>query len=200
MDVSHYYGASIKEIRDSLQRSEEKHAELSLKERHALALELWDSGVHDARLLAIEIEHSRYITKVQLDKWIKESDFFDLVDTIVRDLVSKTSYMPEKIEQWTASESPLIRRAGFMTLAELAKSKKKVDDELLADALAVIGRHLAEEHDFVKEAMNYALISIGRRGKELQRMAQDVARMIGRIAISYGGEQKVAPDARAILA
>ena len=34
---------------------------------HNLALQLWDSGIHDARLLAVLIEDPRQVTSEQMD-------------------------------------------------------------------------------------------------------------------------------------
>src|SRR5258707_8747937 len=41
---------------------------------HELALELWDTGVHDARILAGMIDVAEHVTSKQMDRWVHDFD------------------------------------------------------------------------------------------------------------------------------
>jgi len=47
---------------------------------HALALELWSSGVHDARILAGLVDQARMVTAAQMDRWVRDFDNWDVCD------------------------------------------------------------------------------------------------------------------------
>ena len=42
---------------------------------HRLAQELWESGVHEARILAVLIDDSHLVTEQQMERWVKDIDF-----------------------------------------------------------------------------------------------------------------------------
>ena len=42
---------------------------------HELALELWGTGVHDARILAGMIEVAEQVTAKQMDRWVRDFDW-----------------------------------------------------------------------------------------------------------------------------
>src|SRR5207245_4791136 len=41
---------------------------------HALALALWDSGIHEARILASMIDEPRLVSTQQMDEWVNDFD------------------------------------------------------------------------------------------------------------------------------
>ena len=41
---------------------------------HDLALKLWESGIHDARMLAAHIDDPKFVTEEQLEKWAYDFD------------------------------------------------------------------------------------------------------------------------------
>ena len=178
-----------------------------LKKNHELALELWNSGVHDARLLATMIEEPNKVTVEQIERWVKDADFWDLTDRICKNVVSKTPFALEKMRTWMKSNDEFVKRAGYMVLKELARQKdagqakadSALSDETLAEHLAVIERDIQTEKNWVKEAMNYALIAIGSRNKPLNRRALDAANRIGKVDVDYGDSSCKAPDAVAYL-
>ncbi|PNX47146.1 MAG: DNA alkylation repair protein, partial [Thermoplasmata archaeon M11B2D] len=57
---------------------------------HELALRLWDSGIHDARLLACFIDDPAKVTKDQMDAWTNEFDSWDLCDQACTSLFDQT--------------------------------------------------------------------------------------------------------------
>src|SRR2546426_2068579 len=47
---------------------------------HQLALELWASGVHDARILAGMIDLPREVSSEQMERWVRDFDNWDVCD------------------------------------------------------------------------------------------------------------------------
>ena len=47
---------------------------------HELALELWETGVHDARILAGMIDVAEQVTSKQMDRWVRDFDNWDICD------------------------------------------------------------------------------------------------------------------------
>src|SRR5271170_2749452 len=48
---------------------------------HELAEQLWASGIHEARILATLIGEPGKVTSAQMDRWARDFDSWDVVDT-----------------------------------------------------------------------------------------------------------------------
>src|SRR3972149_9026196 len=58
----------------------------NIKANHSLALKLWKSGVHEARILASIADEVEKVTEKQTDQWIKDFDSWDVGDEVCMDL------------------------------------------------------------------------------------------------------------------
>jgi 3-methyladenine DNA glycosylase AlkD len=147
---------------------------------HALALALWDSGVHEARILASYIDDPLQVTEAQLERWVLDFDSWDVCDQVC-DLFGRTPFAYPKAFEWTLRSEEFVKRAGFVLMAELAAHDKKAPDEKLAQFLPVIVRESADERNFVRKAVNWALRNIGKRNRHLNELAIETARQIHQI-------------------
>ena len=138
---------------------------------HALALALWDSAIHEARILAAMVDEPAKVTKRQMDRWAADFDSWDVVDGCCSVLFDKTPYAYEKALQWSAARHEYVKRAGFVLMAALAVHDKKAPDADLLQFLPVILRESADERNFVKKAVNWALRQIGKRNRRLNAAA-----------------------------
>jgi 3-methyladenine DNA glycosylase AlkD len=145
---------------------------------HALAQQLWDSGVHEARILAAMVDDPARVTKRQMDRWAVAFDSWDVVDGCCSDLFDKTPYAYEKAFQWSADKREYVKRAGFVLMAALAVHDKKASDADMLQFLPVIARESADERNFVKKAVNWALRQIGKRNRRLNAAAIKTAEQI----------------------
>lgn len=59
---------------------------------HSLALKLWRSGYHEARILAAMIADSELVTEKQMNSWVKDFNSWDLCDQCCGGLFDKTPY------------------------------------------------------------------------------------------------------------
>ena len=144
---------------------------------HALALALWDSGIHEARILASYIDEPARVTEAQLERWVADFDSWDVCDQVC-DLFGQTPFAYQKAFEWSQRQEEFVKRAGFVLMAELAAHDKKAPDEKLAQFLPVIARESTDERNFVKKAANWALRNIGKRDRYLNDLAIETARRI----------------------
>ncbi|MBU3978172.1 DNA alkylation repair protein [Patescibacteria group bacterium] len=148
---------------------------------HTLAQELWDSGFHEARLLAGFIDNHKEVTQKQMDAWVSDFDSWDVCDQVCSNLFNKTAFAFGKAHIWVKDEREFVRRAGFAMMAVLAVHDKKTSDEKFLEFFPSIKKYSTDERNFVKKAVNWALRQIGKRNNNLLKHAQALAKEIREI-------------------
>ncbi len=134
-----------------------------------LALALWDSGIHEARILASMIAEPHLVSAELMDEWVSDFDAWDVCDQV-------------------------CGKAGFVLMAELAVHDKRARDEAFVQFFPLIKRYADDERNFVKKAVNWALRQIGKRNShlcacaleyayEIQAMDSKAARWVARDAL-----------------
>jgi 3-methyladenine DNA glycosylase AlkD len=162
--------------------------------RHSLALCLWNSGVHEARILATVVEDPAAITPDQALGWARQVDSWDVCDQLCMNLLRATSFAWDLIAVWTSAGEEFVKRAGYVLIATLAVHAKAEPDSRFEELLALIGEGAADERPMVHKAVSWALRQIGKRSDALREQAlalalelaeSDVrsARWVGRDAI-----------------
>jgi 3-methyladenine DNA glycosylase AlkD len=141
---------------------------------HELALKLWDSAFHEARILASFIEEPEKVTEAQLERWVKDFDSWDICDQ-VSELIAQTPYVMKKIHQWAERDEEFVKRTAFSLIAEIAFYDKKMADDEFEPLFLIIKSAATDERNFVKKAVNWALRNIGKRNMALNRRAIEVA-------------------------
>lgn len=147
----------------------------SLGRDHALALALWETGWHEARMLAAFVDEPDRVTAAQMDRWARDFDNWGICDTVIMHLFDQTPHAWRKVEQWSARKGEFIKRAGFALLASLALHDKRSADEPFRRALPLIEAAATDERNFVKKGVNWALRSIGHRSVALHAAAISLA-------------------------
>jgi 3-methyladenine DNA glycosylase AlkD len=148
---------------------------------HELALELWSSGIHEARMLACFIDRPDMVTGEQMESWVKDFDSWDVCDQCCSNLFDRTPVAHEKAVQWCEREEEFVRRAGFVLMACLAVHDKKADDRAFIKFLPLMKKYATDERNFVKKAVNWALRQIGKRNLKLNGEALKTAEEIRQI-------------------
>jgi len=146
---------------------------------HRLADELWDSGVHEARILATLVEERERVTPRQMDRWARGLDSWDVCDQACQNLFRYTPFAFAKAMEWARARPEFVRRAGFSLMAGLAVKADAPDAQFEA-FLPLIAQAAADERNLVKKAVNWALRQIGKRNQRLRRAAIAAAREIAR--------------------
>ena len=138
---------------------------------HELALELWESGYHEARQVAAMIDEPELVTKSQMNKWVKDFDSWDICDGTCSNSFRKTPFAYDKIFEWVKRKEEFVRRAGFVLIATLAVHDKKRPDEDFILFFPLIKEYATDERNFVRKAVNWALRQIGKRSQFLKTLA-----------------------------
>jgi len=160
---------------------------------HLLALKLWETGLHDARLLATMVEIPEEVTVDQMDKWVRDFDSWDVVDGSCGNLFDKTPFAVSKAKEWCKRDEEFVKRAGFVLMAELAVHDKEAKDKVFLDFLPLIIGGASDRRNFVKKAVNWALRQIGKRNLRLNKAAISTALKIQKM--ESGAAKWVASDA-----
>ncbi len=147
-------------------------------DRHATALELWESGIYDARAVAFLIDDPKRVTEEQMDAWCADFDNWATVDGACGYLFCRTPFAYKRAFEWVEREPEFEKRAGFSMMAYLAVHDKKAPDEMLAEFLPIIEKHSDDDRNFVKKAVNWALRQIGKRSLLLNNLAIETAERI----------------------
>ncbi len=148
---------------------------------HELALALWETGWHEARLLASLIDDPKEVSSLQMDSWCKDFDNWAIADAVCIDLFDKTSHAWWKLAQWGKSSEPFQKRAAFILLWRLAVHDKKADNAQFINSLALIERAAEDDRHFVKKSVDMALRAVGKRNLVLNEAASTMAQ---RLAVS----------------
>jgi 3-methyladenine DNA glycosylase AlkD len=142
---------------------------------HQLALGLWQTGIHEARIMASIVDDPACVTRDQLEEWVKDFDSWDVCDQVTTNLVDISPFAIECIFDWAKQEPEYIRRAGFATLAGLAVHNKTLPDSEFEPFFKLIKKYSTDERNFVKKAVNWALRNIGKRNRALCLRAMEVS-------------------------
>jgi len=145
---------------------------------HDLALNLWKTGVHEARHLAIFIADPKKVTEKLMEQWLKDFDAWSIVDNACGTLFDKHPLAFERAIEWTKRKKEYEKRAGFSMMAELAVHDKKSEDKKFEQFFPYIIAESNDERNFVKKAINWALRQIGKRNERLCKNAIAVAKQI----------------------
>lgn len=147
---------------------------------HLLAQQLWESGIHEARILAGMIDDPEEVSARQMERWAGDFDSWDVCDQCCSNLFDKTKLAHRKAIEWSSRKEEFVKRAGFSLMAALAVHDKKATDAHFQSFLPIIKRESLDERNFVKKAANWALRQIGKRNPHLNRLAITTAREIQR--------------------
>ncbi|MCX6182796.1 MAG: DNA alkylation repair protein [Bacteroidetes bacterium] len=149
----------------------------AIGKNHALSQELWESKIHEARLLAVFIADYKQVTEKQMEKWVKDFASWDICDQACG-LFDKTPYAFDKAVEWSKRKSEFEKRAGFVLMATLAVHDKKADDKKFISFFPLLEKEAHDERNFVKKAVNWAIRQIGKRNIELNKAAVELAKRI----------------------
>ncbi len=162
-------GVSVPEIRK---------LDKDIGKNHALALELWKSKIHEAKILAALIDNPEKVSEKQMESWVKDFDSWDVCDAVCMNLFDKTRFAEKKIFQWSKRKEEYVRRAAFVLIASLAVHDKKAPDSEFEKFFPLIKSAAADERNFVKKAVNWALRQMGKRNENLRKSALKAAEEI----------------------
>jgi 3-methyladenine DNA glycosylase AlkD len=181
INVDDAFGVSIYELRRLAK---------PLRRDHGLALALWATGNHEARLLATIVDDPALVDEAQMESWVLDVDSWDVCDQLTSNLFDKTALAYAKAHAWAAREEEFVKRAAFALMAALAVQDKAAPDDRLLAFLPLIEAHADDSRNFVKKAVNWALRNIGKRNGALHAAAVACAQRIRAAANARAGGER----------
>jgi len=172
INPEHTYGVSIPNLRKMAKET---------GKNHALALQLWESGIHEARILAGMIENPKQCTPEQANHWVSGFDSWDVCDQCCLNLLVKVPFAYEKAIEWSTNDGEFIKRAGFALMACIAFKDKQADNIVFEPFFPAILKESTDNRNYVKKAVNWALRQTGKRNLTLNKRAIEVAEKISEI-------------------
>ncbi len=148
---------------------------------HDLALQLWDTNIRDAQMLAASIDDPKKVTEKQLEAWAVDFNSWDLCDHCCGHLFDKTLFAYQKAIEWSDRNEEFVKRAGFALMAWLAVHDKKASDQKIEQFFQLITKQSTDEKKYVKKAVSWALRNIGKRSTILNKKAITCAKKMSKI-------------------
>ena len=145
MTVERRLGASVPDIRKLAGE---------IGKDHKLALELWKTGIAEARIVAAMVGDPDKLTEEQVEDWVKDINSWDICDQACMNLFEKNQLAWKKIVDWSEREEEFVKRTAFSLIACLAWHDKKASDEKFIKLFPVIIRAATDERNSVKKAVN----------------------------------------------
>lgn len=134
---------------------------------HSLALELWATGIPDARILASLVAPPASFQLDLAEAWAADFDSWDVCDQVCMNLFRRCGFVWDLLPQWALRDEEFVRRAAFATLASLAVHARQETDEPFLAALPWIREAAGDRRNYVRKAVEWALRSIARRSPGL---------------------------------
>lgn len=137
---------------------------------HDLALKLWATEIHEARILASMIEDPKYITTEQFDNWVGDFDSWDMCD-LCCGLLVRTPFALDKIYEYSSDNKEFVKRTAFVLMCAWVVYDKKAEDAFFVPFFDLIEKEACDNRNFVRKAVNWALRQIGKRNEALRLKA-----------------------------
>lgn len=175
--------------------SQLKNLKKEIGRDHELALQLWNTAIIDCQILAVLIANPKLVTHQQALTWINHSSYYILSDILINQLLFKTNFAQRIMHEIILSEDELVGRAGWKLLENFAHQNTTLSDAYFIPYLQSIQANIHNKPNRIKEAMNHALIAIGCRNENLEKIGLQISRDIGKVCIDHGKTSCKTPNA-----
>lgn len=147
-----------------------------IKKDDDLAIQLFETGIHEARLLCAKVYTPKNLSEELMQYWVETFDNWESTDTFCMKCFAPSPLALKMAKKWVKSKQEFIRRSGFVLLACYGFSRKQEGNEIFESFFGYIQKYADDDRNFVKKANNWALRSIGKRNVDLKDKAIAVAK------------------------
>jgi 3-methyladenine DNA glycosylase AlkD len=152
---------------------------------HRLAMRLWNTRIHEARMLATLVADPAGMSDAEMERWVAQIDSWDVGDAAA-DLFTATWLRDRKIRAWAAREEPFVKRCAFAMIARRAVSDLEASDAAFTRLFPLIRRAARDDRNEVMKGVSWALRQIGKRDHALNAAAIEQAERILEDGIATG--------------
>jgi len=145
---------------------------------HTLAMQLWKTGIAEARILAAMIAEPEKLTSQQMDSMVSDIDSWDIGDQTCMNLFEKTPLAWKKIHEWSQRNEEFVKRTAYGLIACLAWHNKTATDDQFIQLFPVIANGAQDPRKSIQKAVSWALRNIGKRNQHLNQQAITLAQQI----------------------
>lgn len=138
-----------------------------LGKSQGLADSLWESGIHEARTVAVLIAEPGTMTPAVARRWIHAVDSWDLCDRLCVDLLKDTPFSWQLVQQWSRDAGEFVRRGAAVIVAAHAIHSAARDSRFrwALDQLEPIS---GDPRLFVRKGLTWAARQVGKRNAALR--------------------------------
>jgi len=152
-----------------------------LGRNNQLAIQLFDTGIYEARILCSKMFSPNDVSEELMESWVKTFENWEICDSFCMGLFAKSSFARQKILEWTLRDGEFEKRAGFVVIAAYCMADKNEHNETFEQFFPLIEREAIDRRIYVKKSVNWALRNIGKRNIDLNDAAITVANRISKL-------------------
>ena len=156
-----------------------------IKTDHSLAVELWDSGNHDARVLALRVADAAALDEPLAGRWLRDVDNYILAEGL-GGLCAQSPHARELSDAWRDRSGEWEASTGWFIVTCTAEDPGVWSIDELRGLLGQIEVEIGERPNRVRHEMNGGLIVIALRDAGLRREVLAAAARIGLVKIDHG--------------
>lgn len=168
--------------------------EKQIKTDHELGMALWESGNHDARMLAAKIVDPSTFTAKIADAWARDAVCYQTAGAVA-DVIARSPVARSRCDVWRDRKGEWVASAGWGIVARTCEDEDEWTIADLRARLRQIEEEIHERPNRVRHEMNMAVICIALRNTALQRLAVSAARRIGTVDVDHGESNCTTPEA-----
>lgn len=158
-----------------------------------LAIQLFDTGIYEARLLCSKLFNPAHLTEQLMEKWVSTFENWEICDSFCMGLFARSQFAIPKAIEWTTRENEFEKRAGFTIIAAFCIADKKAPNDVFRQFFPIIKRESSDNRIYIKKAVNWALRNIGKRNIDLKEDAIQVSKEL--LNSNHKSAQWIAKDA-----
>ncbi|MCS0788354.1 DNA alkylation repair protein [Cytobacillus pseudoceanisediminis] len=169
-----------------------------VKKNHELALQLYESGNHDAMYLAGLSVNPKLMKKETLQDWAEKAYWYMPAEYTVAQVAAESDFALELAREWIKSEEEMVSVCGWSTYSNYVSitSDNELDVSEIRALLSKVKNTIHEEKNRVRYVMNGFVISVGSYIPELNEEAKNVAVHIGKVHVDVGNSACKVPLAK----
>ncbi len=156
-----------------------------IKTDHALAWQLWDTGNHDARVLALRVADPASLDEPLARRWLGDVDNYILAEGL-GGLCAQTPHARTLSDSWRDDPDEWPASVGWFIVMCSAEDPEVWSVEELKGLLDQIEAEIAVRPNRVRHEMNGAMIVMALRDPFLRRSVLAAAERIGPVKVDHG--------------
>lgn len=165
-----------------------------IKTDQKLAEQLWASRIVDAQVLATMVADPNAFNASLLDSWVKDTANRGVAGAF-SGVAARSRFGKKRMQKWTRSKNTWTKVTGWYMLCDLTRQLGSLTDAECEALIKTIEATIHDSDNWVRYAMNNALISLGIRNAKLEKKAIAAAKRIGKVEVDHGETGCKTPDA-----